>query len=290
MAVDVVNTVVYAEDWTVKLQERLDYPQNWKEVCRVDISNKRVLHNPYMSTVPSVQTHTRNTAYTYQPFANTDESVTINQSRILPMFIDRADLAQQTYERQMEMAELQGTLLNEYMETDMLANHAMWTNLTVDDIGGSGGGNITVAATNVDDIIRAVKKKIRDANGSNLMARNGAFIIWRSADFEILEAFVQANGFSTADNALKNGTIEGFRYMGVDHYVSNLHTSGHLFAGVKNIFHLGIVKDTYGAITVVDEPATSNGALSGIGVVSRIDWEFKAWTNTKSLIFDITVA
>jgi len=285
------NTVVYQEEWTTKLQERLDYPQNWKEICRVDYTNSRVLNNPYMSTTPTAAAHVRGTEYTLQTWAITNESITINQSRIVPMFIDRADLAQTTFQSQMEMADLQGTLLNEYIETDMLANHAMFTDFDNASIGG-GAGNITVSATNIDDIIRGIKREIRENNGQDLAERNGIFVIWRAADFEILEAFVQANGFSTADNALKNGTITGFRYMGVDHYVSNSHTSGHVFAGVKKIFHLGIVKDTYGQTVVnQDPPAGANSkALSGISVVSRIDWEFKAWTNNKVVLFDVLVS
>jgi hypothetical protein len=180
-------------------------------------------------------------------------------------------------------------LINEYLETDMLANHAMFTDFDNSSIGGA-AGNITVSAANIDDIIRGIKREIREANGTSLMNKNGVFIIWRAADFEILEAYVQANGFSTADDALKNGTVEGFKYLGVSHYVSNLHTSGHLFAGVKNVFHLGILRDTYGQIIRDEEPATADGPLSGIGIVARIDWEFVAWNNTKAVLFDVLVA
>lgn len=289
------NTVIYAEDWAIKLQERLDYPTNWKAVCNVEYTNERVFNNPYMSTVPSMQAHTRGAAYAHQDFAITNEYVTINQSMIIPMFIDRADLAQSRYAKQMEMAELQGQLADEYLETDMLANHAMFTDFDNSAIGGD-AGNITVSASNIDDIIRGIKREIREHNGQKLANKNGIFIIWRPADFEILEAFVQANGFNTSDLALKDGTTEGFRYMGVDHYVSNSHTSGHLFAGVKKLMHLGVLKATYGQVVIDQEPvlkagAEANiGAMSGIGIVTRLDWEYKVWTNTKPLLYDVLVA
>ena len=284
----VANTVLYQEDYVTKFQERLDKDTNWKQVCKVDISNKRVLNNPYMSTVPALQTHTRGTAYTHQTFALTNDAVTINQSQILGIFIDRADLAQQTYIDWMDAAELQGQLVDEALETDMLINHAMWTDFDNASIGGS-AGNISVSASNVDDIIRGIKREIREANGTSLMNKNGVFIVWRAADFEILEAYVQANGFSTADSALKDGTVEGFKYLGVSHYVSNLHASGHLFGGVKGLFHLGILQDTYGQVVADNEPATADGPLSGVGIVSRIDWEFVGWNNTKTLLFDVLV-
>jgi len=285
------NTHVYAEEWTVKLQERLDHPTNWEEICNVEITNDRVIHNPYMSTVPSIQSHTRGTAFTYQTHVNTDDSTTINTSRILPMFIDRGDLAQQTFVKQMDLADLQGQLFQELFESQMLADHASWT-----DVGITGGvitsgdtTQITVSATNVDDIIRGIKRIIRVANGSKLMSRNGVFIVWRPEDFEVLEAFVQANGFSTADMALKDGTVEGMNYMGVEHYVSNEHTANHLFAGVKNTLHLGIVRDLHGQIVVNQSPTDGNGNLSGIGVEMREDYKYKTWVNFKPLLYDLNV-
>lgn len=291
------NTIIYAEDWAVKLQERLDSPQNWKEICKVEYTNSRVLNNPYL-TDPTVQSGTRGAAYVHQDVTETNEAITINQFKILPMLIDRADLAQSTYLKQMELAELQGTLLNEAIETAMLAAHASWTNVgdTAGVVTSGVTDQITVSSGNIDDIIRGIKRIINVGNGQKLAARNGMFIVWRPGDFEILEAFMQANGFNSADAALKNGAVAGVHFMGVDHYVSNSHAANHLFAGVKGLFHLGIVKDTYGQVVVTQDPvlATGNaatiGQTSAIGVVSRVDYAFKAWTKTAGLLYDINVA
>ena len=281
------NTIVYAEDWVTKLQERLSEHNKWKEVCRVEYTDSKVLHNPY-ETDASVQNGTRGTAYTHQAVTHTDETVDITTFKILPQLIDRADLAQSTYVNQMALAASQGVLLNESIETAMLAEHAQWTNFDNASIGGA-AGNIVVSASNIDDIIRGIKRVIRKANGEELMNRNGVFIIWRPEDFEMLEAYVQANGFSTADGALKDGTTQGFRYMGVEHYSSNKTTAGHLFAGVKKTFHLGICKSTYGQVVIDNEPATTDGAVSGIAVVSRVDFKFKAWAKVVPVLLDVLV-
>lgn len=281
------NTIIYAEDWAVSLQDRLSEVTKWKEVCNVEYTDTKVLHNPY-STDAAVQNGTRGSAYTHQAITLTDESVTIDTFQILPQLIDRADLAQQTYVKQMELADSQGVLLNESLETAMMAAYTQMTAFDNSVIGGA-PGSITVSISNIDDIIRAMKRLIRKAKGQSLMNQNGLFIIWRPEDFELLEAYVQANGFSTADNALKDGTIEGFRYMGVDHYSTNLNTAGHIIGGVKRVLHLGICKSTYGQIVIDNEPATSGGAVSGIAVVSRIDYKYKVWTKTKPVIYDIQV-
>ena len=279
--------LVYQEEWATKLQERLSENNKWKEICKVEYTDTKVLHNPYMADA-AVQNGTRGSAYTHQAVSQTDETIDINTFKILPQLIDRADLAQSTYTNQMTLAERQGTLIDEAIETAMLAEHAQWTNFDNASIGGS-AGNITVSISNIDDIIRGIKREIREANGEDLMNRNGAFIVWRAADFELLEAYVQANGFSTADGALKNGTNQGFKYMGVEHYSSNKHTAGHLFAGVKDVFHLGICRSTYGQIVIDSEPATSGGAVSGIGVITRADFKFKAWAFAVPVLFDVLV-
>ena len=274
------------------MQERLARPTNWQEVCDVRYTDTRALNVPYMSTTPAVQTGTRGTAFTFQDFGITNESLTISTYRELAVYIDRADLAQTGFELQMDLADRQGQLINEVVENLMLAEHGNFTN-----IGDTGGGAIglastlfTVSAANVDDVIRAVKREIRVANGASQAARNGIFIIWRPADFELLEAFVQANGFTVADAALKDGTVEGFRYMGVDHYVSNDHTANHLFAGVKKIEMLGINRTTWGMLSVIQNPAgSSNNNLSGIGLHVRADLIFLAPAGLSTLLYDINV-
>lgn len=280
-------SIVYHEDWVTKLQERLSEPTKWKDFMRVEITNIRVLHNPYRAD-PSVVTITPYSAYTPAAVALTDESITINNSFAVPEIIDRADLAQSGYLKQMEMADMQGIILNEKIENYIYGKYAQLTTFDNTEIGGA-AGNITVSSSNIDDIVRAVVRKINVAKGSELAERNGIFIVWRPADFELLTAFMQANGFVTADQALKNGAgvAGGIYYMGVTHYTSNQLTAGHLVAGVKKVWHLGLLQDTYGQIMVNEKDP---GNVSGVSIVSRIDLEVKAWHLTVPVLFNITVA
>ena len=291
------NTIIYEEEWAVKLQEQLDEPNKWKLIANVVYTDSRVLNNPYMDDM-TVQSGTRGAAYVHQDVTITNESITIDQFKIAAQFIDRADLAQSGYGTQMELARRQGVLLNEAIETALYAAHSSFTDFGLSSIGGGGAATtqITVSASNIDDIIRGIKREIREANGESLANRNGIFIVWRPADFELLEAYVQANGFSTADGALKDGTNQGFRYMGVEHWSSNLLAANHLFAGVKRVVHLGIVRSTYGQIVINQDPVLASGTeatigqVSAVAVVSRVDYAVKAWNNTKTVLFDVNVA
>ncbi len=275
-------------EYETKLQERLSAPTVWKEVCLVKYTDSGIWRNPYL-TDATVGTGTRGTGYTPYAVATTDDTVSITDYVYSAPVIDDADLAQKTFSDWMEVADNVGVMLNEKMETAMLAEHAQWTNFDNASIGGS-AGNITVAVSNVKKIITSIKREIREAGGGEMMARNGAFIVWREADFELVETLASSEGFNTADDALKNGIKQGFKYMGVEHYSSSKHASGHVFAGVKKAFAVGICKSTYGKVKTIVNPVVSGAQISGIGLESRIDSKFKAWTKMVPILFDVLVA
>jgi len=280
--------IVPKEQFETKLQERLTDPSVWKEVCKVTYTDIGVLHNPYL-TDATQYTGTRGVGYTSVAVATTDQDVSITTYVGSAEHIDRADLAQKSFSDWMEVADNMATVLDEGMETAMLAEHAQWTNFDNASIGGA-AGNITVAQSNIKKIITGIKREIREAKGKTLANRNGMFIIWREADFELLETLASAEGFNTADDALKNGIKQGFKYMGVEHYSSTFHTSGHVFAGVKKAFHVGIVKSTYGLMTEVVNPVVGGDQISGVGLETRIDRAFKAWAKMAPVLFDVLVA
>ena len=279
---------VHKEEWAVRLQERLDKPVTFKEVCDVIYSDTYIFNLPYMSTEFSAQTGTRGTAYSFSDFTLTNEALTVNQKKLVPVFVDRADQAQITYANQMEMASRQASLLLDTVETAVLADHANWTD--VGDVSGvvtSGNTTqFTVSATNIDDIVRGIRRIVAVANGEELMNRNGLFFVWRPADFEALEQFAQANGFNLADSALKSGIDRGYYLLGAYHYVSNSHTANHVFAGVRKVHKVGILRSTWGQIVVTQDP----NLQSGIGIIARADYGVKTPTGLKTLLYDINVA
>lgn len=286
----VANTITYETQFEDVLQDRLDHPTTWKEMCDVTSTNTRVVSSSYMSTTPSTQAVTRGTGVALQTFVETAQSLTISTGRDLGVYVDWGDYYQSPWTKKAELFDRIGALLNEYIESDVLAQHASWTDFDNASIGG-GAGNITVSAANIDDIIRGVKREIREANGQMMMNQYGVGFVWRAADFEILEAFVQANGFTTADEALKAGTVEGLRYMAADHYWSNEHTSGHVFAGVKKIQRLGILQGTYGRAHTIEFPgADSNTFFSGVAFYSRVDIGHLTPGAHAGLVFDVLVA
>ena len=280
--------IVTSLEIETRLQERLDAPSIWKEICEVKYTDTGTIKNPYL-TDATLGSGTRGTAYTSTAVATSDSSVSITDYAYAAQHIDDADLAQASFSDHMEIVDNMATVLDEGMMTAMLAEHAQWTNFDNSAIGG-GAGNITVAVSNIKNIITGIKREIREAKGGTVAARNGMFIVWREADFELVEQLASSEGFSTADDALKNGIKQGFKYMGVEHYSSVFHTAGHLFAGVKKSMTVGIVRSTYGKVKTLVNPVVGGGQISGIGYESRIDRKFKTWDKKVPVTFDVLVS
>lgn len=297
------NTIIYQALWENKLAQRLDKPQNWKEVNDVVYTDTQTYNFPLISTSnePAVATLTntaagRSTLSNVIPFIDvteTNETLSIITAEIDSVYLDYADQAQSNYAKMAEMGTLLGKKIGERIEAISLGNHTNWTNF-----GDTGGGvlglaatAITVSATNVDDIIRGVIEQIYTANGFNLYNENGGFIVWRPADWTFVVQFMQANGFSMADKSLKSGGDLGTDYLGLTHYVSTAHATGHLMAGVKKTQKLGLLRSTYGKTYVNEMPASSTaGSLSGTQIHTRADYGLLVPTNLKPTLFDVNVA
>lgn len=294
----VANTITYDTFFEDSLQARLNHPQTFKEMVDITYTNHGVIRSSHMTTTPSTQGVTRGTGAALQLFAETSQTLSITDGRDLGIVVDLADLAQSPWTKPADLFDRIGALLNEYIETQVLAQHATWTNLGVGDITGGSAADttaITVTASNIDDIIRATKRVIRTGNGQSQMAANGVGFVWRPADFELLEAFTQANGFMQADKALTEGTVEGFQYLGASHYWSNDFAASHVMAGVKKIQRLGILTGTYGKAHTIPFPAAdSNMFFSGTAFYSRVDighlTPLNGAASVSPLVLDVNVA
>ena len=248
-----------------------------------------------MSTEYSLQSGTRGTAYTHSDFALTNDTLTINAQDIVSVFQDRADLAQSKLATAAEHGARQGDLINERVEDLFLAQVSGFTNFG--DTGGGtfglGATQITVTSANIDNIIRAVKREIIIAKGSKLARKHGIAFVWRPADFEKLEESMASQGFTFADMALKDGIMDvdgqGKYAFGAYHYVSESHTANHVFAGVRKILQIGLLKSTYGKIFFNPNAVSADGPLSGVSWEARLDYGFNPKAGLTAILFDVNV-
>src|SRR3990167_1459723 len=291
------NTGTYPTVWATGLQERLTGPTNWKEICEVHMMNDYTLNIPYMSTEFSLQSGTRGTAYSHSDFALTNDTLTVSAQDIVSVFLDRADAVQQKFVGAVEAGQRQGDIINERVEYLFLAQHAGWTDFGTADAGATFSlttGQITITVANIDNVTRAIKREIIKAKGSKLARRYGIAVVWRPEDFEKLEENMASQGFTFADQALKDGIMDadgqGKYAFGVYHYVSESHTALHVFAGVRKIQQLGLLKSTYGKIFFNPNAVNADGPLSGSSYEARLDYGFNPKAGLTALLFDVNVA
>lgn len=223
-----------------------------------------------------------------------NQTLTISIAEIISDYKDYADQAQSNYANMAEMGTYLGTKLGERAESISLANATNGT-----DFGDTGAGvlglaatQITVSATNIDDIVRGIIQQIQTANGWDLYMENGGFVEWRPADWTFLVQYMQSMGFTFADEALKDGGKGrlGKETMGLYHYVSTKHTANHLLAGVRKAAKFGILTSTYGRIYKQDNPASSTaGSLSGTQIHTRLDYGQMIPTNLLPVVYDVNV-
>lgn len=226
----------------------------------------------------------------------TNQTLTISIAEIISDYKDYADQAQSNYANMAEMGTYLGKKVGERAEALSLANCA--TNGT--DFGDTGAGvlglaatQITVSATNVDDIVRGIIQQIQTANGWDFYMENGGFIVWRPADWAFLVQYMQSMGYKFADEALQDGGKGrlGKEAMGLYHYVSTSHTANHLMAGVRKAQKFGILSSTFGVVRRNEMPASSTaGSLSGTQIHTRLDYGFLVPTNLSTVLYDVNVA
>lgn len=292
------NTGTYEQVWATKLQERLNAPSCWKEICEVIYTDTQVVNLPYMSTEYTLQSGTRGTAYSHSDFALTNDTLTITKQDIVSVFQDRADLAQSNLANAAEHGARMGQIVDERLETLFLAQHAGWTNFgqeDLDEVSAAGTTAITVSTSNIDNIVRRVKAVIATANGFELANKNGIAFVWRPADYAKLEESMASQGFSFADKVLVDGIFQdgvgiGKYAFGAWHYVSTKHATGHVFAGVRKIQQIGLLKSTYGKIFFHQNAVDGNGPLSGVSWETRLDYDFNTKAGLTAITLDVNVA
>lgn len=295
---------IYQAAWENKLAQRLDKPQNWKDVNDVVYSDTEQYNFPLISAAnePATATLTntsagRSTLSNVIPFVvttQTNQTLSIVIAEIDSAYVDYADAAQSNYAKWAALGDLLGKKMGERAQAISLANHAAWTNF-----GDTGGGVLgltatafTSSATNIDDICRGIIEQIQTANGFGLYMENGGFVEWRPKDWTFLVTFMQANGFQFSDEALRDGGRGrmGKEALGLNHYVSTQHASDHVFAGVRKVQKFGILNATYGKTYVNEMPASSTaGSLSGTQIHTRLDYGLLVPTNLLSVVYDINL-
>ena len=269
------NTIVYKEDYAVKMQEKLSEMKFWNTLGDAIFTDKKVFNNPYKND-PTVASYVRGAQFAYTDVTLTNETLSIADTFISAEYIDRADLAQNGYDLQMRLSEDQGDELQDSLETAFIA------------AGVAGAGNTSAwALASYIEGVSNVRQKIVEDKGLRLLERKGGSILVSPTVYALLVGEAQATGVLTfADDALRAGTVAmvgGFKI-----YESNLTGATTKALGfINKSITVGILNTTFG-MTIVDEKNPDN--RSAIGFVTRVDYGFKVFNVNANMIVHVTAA
>lgn len=175
-----------------------------------------VVHRPYRSRM-RVTTYTRGTSATLQDDSGTDESLTIDQSKIIAFYVDDLDKLQSKYEIVNRFADDAATELEIYIDGQFLGEIANATN-TVDagDVGGTSGTSISLSTSNVVQMFAAAAKKLNRQN----IPQEGRFAVVSPTVYQTLVERLESKDTTVGDQAGMNGKV-GIKFMGFEVYLSN---------------------------------------------------------------------
>ena len=191
------NTITVETLFERVMQRRLDEPQNWREMCNVEMTNTGVISSSYISTTggwAAAAALTRGTSFNPTDVAQTAETLAISTGRHVTTYFDFADLLQSPWTTEEQIYSRAGARLGEYIENAVLARYGSWRDIglvagTWTDNNSTAGA---VSASNVDDLARLTRQIVREQNGQEFLQTNGIGIVLDPISFAFVEAFAQA--------------------------------------------------------------------------------------------------
>lgn len=173
------------------------------------------VHRPYRSDLV-VQTYTRGTAVTVQDLTDTDQSLAVNQAKIVPFYVDDLDALQHNYKVLNEYADESAVRLGNHIDGDVLGEYDQATS-SVDDgtIGGTSGNGITLSTSNVLKVFAAAQRKLNLLN----IDQDKRFAAISPHAYQTLLEYLAGKESALGDSTGMNGHVG--KFFGLDLYVSN---------------------------------------------------------------------
>jgi len=187
---------------------------------RANLSDGDKVHRPYF-TIGNPSTYTRNTGFTADTAIDTtDESLTVDTAKVLPMFVDRLDRIQNKYKTaNLAIAQAAYKLRKEIDGTAFAEYDQFTSDFDDGDLGGTSGNAIAVTTTNILKMLSKAKAKLRVAD---VETNKSWFAVLDPDTISVIEQALPTLGFKAADSTLRNGYWNGYlsRFLGLDIYES----------------------------------------------------------------------
>lgn len=207
------------ELWSREMQEIREKDLVAMAIANTAISSQMVygdtFHMPYRSNLHAVN-YTKGTDLNRQDVSSTDETLSVDQIKAVPIYLDHIDQVQNSYDTQMALAGDMQRDLDRVLDAEVLSAYAeASSNVDAGDVGGSSGTAVTLTTSNVDGVILAAKRYLTRLN----VRLDNRFLVISPYFEQVLLDYLSGKDSNLGDTVGTNGHI-GKRF-GFDIYVSN---------------------------------------------------------------------
>lgn len=204
--------------------------------------------------------HTSGATFNVQDPSETEELLTVQESRIVPFYVDDLDELQSNYALRNEYAEDSAVLLGNDIDGEIMAEYAnAASSVDMADFGGTSGEGVTVSEANVKRLFTISKKKLRKKNV--IVSGDDLFAVLSPDVIEVLENMLASKESGLGDDVSTNG-YRG-KYMGFHVYESNALACTKELALATTPTNGDTVVLTVGAATVTFTFVSSIGSTAG---------------------------
>lgn len=207
-----------AEMWAAEMQEERE-----KNLCALAITNSDLrnglkhgdtAHRPYRSRLKS-QSYTKGSDFTPADVTATDETLSVNQTECVPIYLDQIDNVQNSYDTRSVYSKDMIEDLNRKIDADVFSEYDQATSTIVNsDVGGSGTGAVPVTVSNINRLFTAAARKLTNLRVSPM----DRFAVISPSVLEQLQLYVGGKDTNFGDEVEANGLVG--RRFGFEIYVS----------------------------------------------------------------------
>jgi len=200
-------TAFNPEYWTPTMQETFLKESVALGVANTDLrailNDGDVVHKPYFS-YPRAQDYTKGTDITVKDLSSTDDSLTVDTTKVASFYVDDIDKVQNKYSAIQEGATLAGQVLTNVIDQAVISEYSnAGTALDDGDIGGTAGNGIVASTSNISDIFTSAGRTL---NKFNRMKRE-RFALIGPRILETLQNYIGGRETGFGETVSANGAV-----------------------------------------------------------------------------------
>lgn len=275
------------EFWEARMQVNLRESMVAQEVAAVttSINGSDKIHKPYFTEF-AVSSYTPGTDVTLQGASSTDDSITINTFKDVPIYIDEAEETQSFYDTMAMAIDSASYKLRDTIDAAVFAEVDNGTEFDAGDMGGTDGSAIVLSSANIISLFSNARKALQTLN---VVEANDFCAVLPPAALAYVAQSATGVGFNFADAALTNGKVGN--YMGFDLYMSNNLTTG-TYGGTENTTYCYIGKKGMIQLIMLASPrikVVDTELKIGKAIHAWTGYGVGVWTRDKSRFLDAKI-